>query len=652
MKIGDINIHVPADQAVFQADFDFSGSKGFILRVSAGVDPQTRVATWLIQAIDPDTGEVLHDPKRGLLLPDSNGAAGRGSVSYTVRALNSAATGATIEAQARVFLDDSPPIESEGISHTLDASAPTTALTVRSAGNDATGAPTYDVTWRASDDASGVKIVTVYVAENGGDFRIWQRQVAGAQGQAVFTGVAGKTYEFLAAATDNAGNREAAAVVNAVLPDDGSQQAAQQALGANDTVSTTAELPAASTDRTYPSSDLFQQATLRLPGFVAPAQPGDLQSVLAPMTVRGFASGFSGSEGDIGALAMVELADGSILASAGELRNEVFRFDKLGGRSTTPLFTLDSPVLDMAVDALGQLWVMTGSELLLVDASSGAVIERHLGPADDPLTHAVAIDPESGRLYVSSGNGIEIFDPNAADPAQAWKHFSNTRVGDLAFGPDGRLWGVRWTGSDMPGGKPDESTEIISFPMTGRSAGRAEVEYRIAGMVDSIAFGRAGSPLAGVLVASSDLAQRPVVVGADAVRAAQRQRLDGRARLAPRAAAGPGRHARREHPDHRRRPHPGRRDELDRRDRAGQGAEGAEPRASATARSMPLPLVQVAITFDQAMWTGRTATMRAICIERAEPRQLPAGCHRGRFSDLGYCSRSRCAGTPARARPS
>ena len=64
---------------------------------------------------------------------------------------------------------------------------------------------------------SGVKAVTVYVAENGGDFRIWQRQVAGAQGQAVFTGEAGKTYEFLAVATDNAGNREAANISNASL---------------------------------------------------------------------------------------------------------------------------------------------------------------------------------------------------------------------------------------------------------------------------------------------------------------------------------------------------------------------------------------------------------------------------------------------------
>ena len=114
---------------------------------------------------------------------------------------------------------------------------------------------------------------------------------------------------------------------------------------------------------------------------------------------------------------------------------------------------------------------MTGNELLLVDATSGAVVDRYSGPGGEPLTHALAIQPGTGLIYVSSGNGVEIFDPTQAqDPSKAWKHFSNTRVGDLAFGPDGRLWGVRWTGSDITtaGGK----TDIVSFPMTGRTAGR------------------------------------------------------------------------------------------------------------------------------------------------------------------------------------
>ena len=112
IKLGDINIHIPADRANFQGDFDFSGNKGFILRVSGGIDAATHVATWLLQAIDPDTGEVLHDAVRGLLAPSSSTAQSNsnaaGFVSYSVTSSATAESGAAISAQARVFFDDAP----------------------------------------------------------------------------------------------------------------------------------------------------------------------------------------------------------------------------------------------------------------------------------------------------------------------------------------------------------------------------------------------------------------------------------------------------------------------------------------------------------------------------------------------------------------
>ena len=41
------------------------------------------------------------------------------------------------------------------------------------------------------------------------------------------------------------------------------------------------------------------------------------------------------------------------MSSAGRARNEVFRYGKDGGHSPTPQFTLDAPVLDMAIDGVG-----------------------------------------------------------------------------------------------------------------------------------------------------------------------------------------------------------------------------------------------------------------------------------------------------------
>ncbi|HAY08473.1 MAG TPA: hypothetical protein DCY18_00810, partial [Thauera sp.] len=497
-------------------DFDFSGSKGFILRVSAGVDAETGIATWLLQAIDPNTGEVMRNATRGLL-EAVGGESGKGFVSYTVRTAGGVETGSVIVAAARVLIDEMPALDSASHAVSVDAGAPRTALAVTALGDNLQGEPTYELHWEARDDASGVRSVTLYVAENGGDFRIWQRQLGPEQTQAIFTGERGKQYEFLAVATDRAGNREAASVLNAVLPDDGARQAVLNSLGVLESLNQTPELPLPSELRAYPPSNVFAQAAQLLPGAVATVQRSELGTVLAPFTLRGFAEGYRASAGDIGAQGLVELSDGRFLASAGVLRNQVFVFDKDGGRSVTPLFELDAPIVDMAVDAYGQLWVMTGNELLLVDAGSGAIIERMQGPGGIPLTHALAVEPESGRIFLTSGAGILVFDPAEDNRARAWSQFSNFRAGDLAFGPDGRLWAVRWSGSTITAAASKPQTEIVSFPMSGRYAGRAELEFRLDGVVDSIAFGQPGSALEGLLFASCNLPQRAVLGSASAV---------------------------------------------------------------------------------------------------------------------------------------
>lgn len=286
LKIGDINIHVPADRANFQGDFDFTGSKGFILRVSAGIDVESHTATWLLQAIDPATGEVIKDLSRALLVPTTGSQPAGGFVSYTVAAAADAASGVHIATAARIFFDDTPPIDSTTVTTTLDATAPTTKVEVTSTGTDAQGAPTFDVKWTATDDASGIRYVTVYVATDGGDFKIWQRQLGPDQTHATFTGEAGHHYEFLAAATDNAGNREAAMVTNAVLPDDGSRQQVLDGLGVTPGVEQSAQVPQAPADRSYADNALFQQATQLLPGHVASVGAGDLRNVLAPFAAH------------------------------------------------------------------------------------------------------------------------------------------------------------------------------------------------------------------------------------------------------------------------------------------------------------------------------------------------------------------------------
>ena len=205
MKVGDITVHIPDERGFFQGDFDFTSSKGFVLRVTAGIDVESSMANWVLEAIDPLTGEQVQDPDVGILLPNNAQGAGAGFVSYTVRTVADINTGDEIAAQARVLYNNAPPQDSLRRVHMIDAVAPVSQVTAEPLVVDSSD---LLVNWQANDDTggAGIKHVTVYVSVDGGDFSIWQRQTT--ESSAVFNGEPGRSYEFLTLATDNAGNRE------------------------------------------------------------------------------------------------------------------------------------------------------------------------------------------------------------------------------------------------------------------------------------------------------------------------------------------------------------------------------------------------------------------------------------------------------------
>ncbi|WP_346658742.1 Ig-like domain-containing protein [Bradyrhizobium sp. 143] len=476
LTIGDITVHVPSDRAIFQGDFDFTKSKGFILRVSAGVDVSQSQATWLLQAIDPTTGEVIQDPSIGLLAPDNAQGIGIGKVGYIIQPKADLPSGTEIAAQARVAFNTMAPQDTAKNISTLDASAPVSMLTAQLV--DGTTA-TYDVRWSAQDEAggSGVAHVTVYVASDGGDFKIWQRQSTASS--AVYQGEAGHTYEFLALATDNAGNQEKP-TFGVKAPGDGSQvNLGSTTIG--DTTPQDLQDPPAPTPSSNP---LFIAAKAAIPAAQPLAHLPEFTTTIAPFGADSFATGIGTSEAGIGSLAFVVTPDGGIIASGGANRGSLYRFGHDGGAAGTPLITLDVPIFDLAFDQSGQLWATTGGgALLLLDATTGA-IKASFG---DGLTQALAIDPINGQIYVSSADGVEIFDP----VSHSFRHFSDTRVDDLAFSPTGELWGTSWP----------ERGDVVSFD----GHGRAHRQLSFDSKVDSIAFGQAGTQLAGILFISNNL---------------------------------------------------------------------------------------------------------------------------------------------------
>ena len=153
-----------------------------------------------MRAIDADTGIATDLPGVGLLKPGQT----RGTI-YTVRASPDAVTGAKLSGQARVFLDQAAPVQTNVVSATLDAVPPTTSLSIQpNSGN------TFLLTWSAADDAlgSGVREYTLYVTLDGHNYT--PIALHDTDTSFTYTGSSGSQPQFLVLAADNAGNLESA----------------------------------------------------------------------------------------------------------------------------------------------------------------------------------------------------------------------------------------------------------------------------------------------------------------------------------------------------------------------------------------------------------------------------------------------------------
>ena len=228
----------------------------------------------------------------------------------------------------------------------------------------------------------------------------------------------------------------------------------------------------------FRSNPLFTEALSQIPGTVSATKPSEFGSVLRPFIARSFATGIGSSFAGIGPMAMAVFPDGSVLASGGANRGSLFRFGVEGGEAINPLITLEQPIFDLALDLptgsglASGLWATTGGgPLVRLDPDSGDILAQF----GDGYTQALAIDPATGRIYVSSYGGVDIFDPDT----ETFTHLSDLRVGNLAFAPDGTLWAAAW---------PSRG-DVVRFDDDGEPA----LMLRLDSPVDSLAFGQSGT---------------------------------------------------------------------------------------------------------------------------------------------------------------
>jgi Ca2+-binding RTX toxin-like protein len=156
-----------------------------------------------VTAIDPLTGDLLKDPRKGFLPPNTQDGIGEGFVNYSIRSRKDVVTGTVIDAQARIIFDNNEPIDTPAIFNTIDADKPVSSVLELPTSTETTS---FNVKWLGEDinNGSALASYTVYVSDNGGTYTPWLTDTT--LTESTFVGQPGHTYSFYSIARDNAGN--------------------------------------------------------------------------------------------------------------------------------------------------------------------------------------------------------------------------------------------------------------------------------------------------------------------------------------------------------------------------------------------------------------------------------------------------------------
>jgi Legume lectin domain/RTX calcium-binding nonapeptide repeat (4 copies) len=200
LGFGSTVIDIPTGLQSYAERLDLRSTLGSYVDISGKLDAQTGQLTWLIQSIDPTTGELVSGINEGFLPPNNTKGDGQGFVTYRAKPKSDIPSGTTITAKARIVFDTNEPIDTPIWSNSIDRSAPTSNLQPLAA---TTLGRKIDVVWNGKDDGSGVASYNIYVATNGGTPTLWLQNTP--LPGAVYSGEIGKTYSFTSVATDALG---------------------------------------------------------------------------------------------------------------------------------------------------------------------------------------------------------------------------------------------------------------------------------------------------------------------------------------------------------------------------------------------------------------------------------------------------------------
>ncbi len=203
MGFGTNVVTVPPGRTFYSSRVDARGALGLYVDVQGQFDATSGLAVWTFTSINPVTGGEPEDPLAGFLPPDTNPPAGEGWVRYSVKPLADTADGSQVSAQASVYFDTNPRINTPTITNGLDSLTPSSHVIPL----PPTSPPAFTVSWTGQDgQGSGIAGYDIFVATNQAPYGLWLQGTTNSS--AAFTGSVGSTYAFYSIATDGVGHRE------------------------------------------------------------------------------------------------------------------------------------------------------------------------------------------------------------------------------------------------------------------------------------------------------------------------------------------------------------------------------------------------------------------------------------------------------------
>ncbi|MEM7230949.1 MAG: hypothetical protein AAF517_02165 [Planctomycetota bacterium] len=204
VAFGDTRVTPPPGLKEWSTTIELPG-EDYDVRLEAALDETTGRVEWFFQTIDPTTGTLPIDPFIGFLPPNQNSPEGSGSVSFSIELDDAITTGDSVENSAEIVFDLNEAIITGTWSNSIDDIPPESSVIAL---DPVQTEASFEVSWAASDEGSGIASTEIWVAVDGGDFALWLSAPA-SQTSAIYDGADGTSYAFYSVARDGSTLTEA-----------------------------------------------------------------------------------------------------------------------------------------------------------------------------------------------------------------------------------------------------------------------------------------------------------------------------------------------------------------------------------------------------------------------------------------------------------